>query len=156
MDDGMLTNDFKETDNILYDIRAIIETSQNQAYHAVNSALIRRNWLIGYRIAQEELKGQDRAEYGAQVIKQLSIELTELYGKGFTKSNLYSYCLFYKSFTEIFQTPSGKSERFLSWSHYAALLQVKDKTARDWYEKEAAEQTWSVRTLQRNISTRDN
>lgn len=153
MDDGMLTNDFKETDNILYDIRAIIETSQNQAYHAVNSALIRRNWLIGYRIAQEELKGQDRAEYGAQVIKQLSIELTELYGKGFTKSNLYSYCLFYKSFTEIFQTPSGKSERFLSWSHYAALLQVKDKTARDWYEKEAAEQTWSVRTLQRNIST---
>ena len=153
MDDGMLTNDFKETDNILYDIRAIIETSQNQAYHAVNSALIRRNWLIGYRIAQEELKGQDRAEYGAQVIKQLSIELTELYGKGFTKSNLYSYCLFYKSFTKIFQTPSGKSERFLSWSHYAALLQVKDKTARDWYEKEAAEQTWSVRTLQRNIST---
>lgn len=79
MDDGMLTNDFKETDNILYDIRAIIETSQNQAYHAVNSALIRRNWLIGYRIAQEELKGQDRAEYGAQVIKQLSIELMRNY-----------------------------------------------------------------------------
>ena len=41
----------------------------------------------------------------------------------------------------------------LSWSHYAVLLQVKDKEARDWYEKEAAEQTWSVRTLQRNISS---
>lgn len=50
-------------------------------------------------------------------------------------------------------TPSGKSVGLLSWSHYAALLQVKDKAARDWYEKEAAEQTWSVRTLQRNISS---
>ena len=47
------------------------------------------------------------------------------------------------------QPPVG----LLAWSHYAALLQVKDEEARDWYEKEAAEQTWSVRTLQRNIST---
>lgn len=153
----MSKNDFldtiQRTDDILYDIRAIIETSQNNAYKAVNHALIQRNWLIGYRITQEELNGQNRAEYGAEVIKRLSIELTELYGKGFTKSNLYSYSLFFKTFPQIFQTPSGKSERLLSWSHYAALLQVKDKTARDWYEKEAAKQTWSVRTLQRNIST---
>ena len=56
-------------------------------------------------------------------------------------------------YPEIFQTPSGKSVGLLSWSHYAALLQVKDEEARDWYEKEAAEQTWSVRTLQRNISS---
>lgn len=48
---------------------------------------------------------------------------------------------------------SGKSHGLLSWSHYAVLLQVKDKAARDWYEKEAAEQMWSVRTLQRNISS---
>ncbi|MDO4343772.1 MAG: DUF1016 N-terminal domain-containing protein [Eubacteriales bacterium] len=46
-----------------------------------------------------------------------------------------------------------KSQRLLSWSHYAVLLQVNDKKARAWYEKEAAEQTWSVRTLQRNISS---
>lgn len=153
----MSNNDFldtiQRTDDVLYDIRAIIETSQNNAYHAVNHALIQRNWLIGCRIAQEELNGQDRAKYGTEIIKRLSIELTELYGKGFTKSNLYNYCMFFKTFPQIFQTPSGKSERLLSWSHYAALLQVKDKTARDWYEKEAAEQTWSVRTLQRNIST---
>ena len=59
---------------------------------------------------------------------------------------------FQKSYyPEIFQTASGKSVSLLSWSHYAVLLQVKDKEARDWYEKEAAEQTWSVRTLQRNI-----
>lgn len=44
-----------------------------------------------------------------------------------------------------------KSVSLLSWSLMQVLLQVKDKEARDWYEKEAAEQTWSVRTLQRNI-----
>ena len=57
----------------------------------------------------------------------------------------------FKAYPQIFQTASGKSVSLLSWSHYAVLLQVKDKEARDWYEKEAAEQTWSVRTLQRNI-----
>lgn len=157
MTDNTLTDKIRETDDILYDIRAIIETSQNNAYHAVNAALIQRNWLIGYRIAQEELKGQDRAKYGAkygaEVIKKLADELTALYGKGFTKSNLYNFYIFFKTYPEIFQTTSGKFERLLSWSHYAALIQVKDEAARSWYEKEAAEQTWSVRTLQRNIST---
>jgi predicted nuclease of restriction endonuclease-like (RecB) superfamily len=56
-------------------------------------------------------------------------------------------------YPNIFQTVSGKSVKLLSWSHYAILLQVNDKEARDWYEKEAYSQTWSVRTLQRNISS---
>ena len=75
------------------------------------------------------------------------------YGKGYTKSNLYSFYSFYKTYPEIFQTVSGKSELLLSWSHYATLLQVKDEKSRKWYEKEAIEQTWSVRNLQRNISS---
>ena len=74
-------------------------------------------------------------------------------GKVFAKSNLYHFYSFYKEYPEIFQTPSGKSVGVLSWSHYVALLQVNDKTARNWYEKEALEQTWSVQTLQRNISS---
>ena len=117
--------------------------------------MIQRNWLIGYRIAEEELNGEERAEYGARIIKELSKELTNIYGKGFTKTNLYSFYSFYKCFPEIFHTLCGKSEPKypLTWSHYRTLLQVKDKTARSWYEKEAAEQTWSVRTLQRNISS---
>ncbi len=73
--------------------------------------------------------------------------------KGYTKSNLYSFYDFYKAYPEIFQTPSGKFEGLLSWSHYTVLLQVKDEKARLWYEKEAFEQTWSVRTLQRNVSS---
>lgn len=79
--------------------------------------------------------------------------LTAEYGKGFTKTNLYNFYSFYKEYPEIFQTVSGKSLTLLSWSHYAILLQVKDKQARDWYEKEAVSQAWSVRTLQRNVSS---
>ena len=61
--------------------------------------------------------------------------------------------MFYKTYPDIFHSLSGESFRVLSWTHYRVLLQVKDKAARDWYEKESLEQTWSVRTLQRNISS---
>lgn len=144
---------YQKSENILTDIQNIIETSQRQAYHAVDTILSQRNRLIGYRIAEEELKGENRAEYGAKVIKKLSHELTKLYGKGFTKTNLYNFYSFYRCFPEIFHTLCGKSQRVLSWSHYRVLLQVADSAARSWYEKEAYEQTWSVRTLQRNINT---
>ena len=144
---------FEKSDDILKDMCGIIESSRDRAYKAVNTALIQRNWLIGYRIAEEEVKGADRAEYGLGVIKKLAKELTAEYGKGFTKSNLYSLYSFYKAYPQIFQTASGTSLATLSWSHYAALLQVNDPAARAWYEQEAAQQTWSVRTLQRNISS---
>ncbi len=99
------------------------------------------------------MQGENRAEYGANVIIRLSKDLTDEYGKGFNKSNLYQFCEFYKSFPEIFHTACGKSAILLSWSHYRTLLQVYDKKACDWYMQEAISQTWSVRTLQRNISS---
>ncbi|MBP3731423.1 MAG: DUF1016 family protein [Mailhella sp.] len=134
-------------------MRNIIESSRAAAYHAVNIALVRRNWLIGRRIAEEEMNGQHRAEYGLKIIADLSRTLTKEYGKGFTKTNLYSFYSFYRCFPDIFHTPCGKSLPFLSWSHYRLLIQVKDPVARAWYERETIEQTWSVRTLQRNIYT---
>lgn len=143
---------YNHTANILSDVRSIIESAQIVAHHSINVALLQRNWLLGKRIAEEELQGKDRAEYGASIIKNLSKELTDIYGKGFTKSNLYSFYSFYKSFPQIFQSPIGKSP-FLSWTHYLTLLQVSDEQARKWYETEAANETWSVRTLQRNISS---
>lgn len=144
---------FSKTDDIVKDMREIIESSRDAAYKAVNTILVQRNWLIGYRIAEEGFRGGDRAEYGANIIVKLSKLLTAEYGKGFTKTNLYNFYSFYKEYPEIFQTLSGKSSKLLSWSHYAILLQVNDRQARAWYEKEAAEQTWSVRTLQRNVSS---
>lgn len=148
-----IMTDFEKTDDILNDMRGIINSARDTAYQAVNTALVQRNWLIGYRIAEEELNGEKRAEYGTEVIKKLSKELTEEYGKGFTKTNLYNFYLFYKTFPEIFHSPRGKSAPLLSWTHYRTLLQVKDSKARAWYEKEATDHTWAVRTLQRNIDT---
>ncbi len=153
VDQNNIMNTFVKTDDILKDMCGIIESSQKATYQAVNTALVRRNWLLGYRIASEEMQGEERAKYGADIVKKLAKELSAEYGKGFTKSNLYSFYAFYKTYPEIFQTLSGKSQRLLSWSHYAVLLQVNDEKARMWYEKEAVEQTWSVRTLQRNISS---
>ena len=144
---------YQKSENILSDIQNIIETSQQKAYHTVDIILSQRNWLIGYRIAAEEIDGLDRAEYGANIIKRLSKELTAKYGKGYDRSNLYHYLRFYKEFPQIVDTVRRQSHICLSWSHYRALLQVADPAARSWYEKEAYEQTWSVRTLQRNINT---
>lgn len=148
-----LLDGYTPTNDLLNDAKQIIEVSQKAAYRAVNLALVQRNWLLGYRIAQEELKGGDRSEYGKGIIKNLADELTAVYGKGFDFGSLYKYCRFYKLYPEILDSVSPKSGALLSWTHYRALLQVEDKTARDWYTKEAAEQTWSVRTLQRNISS---
>ena len=148
-----IMNIYQKSDNILSDIQNIIETSQRQAYHAVDTILSQRNWLIGYRISEEEMDGSDRAEYGANIIKKLSKELTAQYGKGYDRSNLYHCLRFYKEFSQIVDTACRQSHIRLSWSHYRALLQVADSDARSWYEKEAYEQTWSVRTLQRNINT---
>ena len=146
-------DNFVKTDDILKDMCGIIESSQKAAYQAVNTLLVQRNWLIGYRIAEEELGGDERSEYGLEVIKKISKELTQRYGKGYDRSNLYHCLKFYKTFPEIVDTACRQSGALLSWSHYRTLLQVKDPEARDWYEKESAEQTWSVRTLQRNISS---
>lgn len=131
----------------------IIEDARVRAYRQVNENLVRRNWELGQIIAEEELNGQDRAQYGASVIKELSKRLTATYGKGFTKTNLYSYVNFYNMFPQIFHTMCGKSATLLLWSHYRTLLQELNDEARQWYEAEAASQNWNVRTLQRNISS---
>ena len=94
---------------LLDDARQIIEAAQETAYRLADLTLVRRNWLLGQRISQEELGGADRANYGAETIIGLSQILTKEYGKGFTKTNLYTFVQFYKFFPNIFHTPCGKS-----------------------------------------------
>lgn len=144
---------YVKTGSVFEDACNIIETAQKVAYSAVNLTLVHRNWLLGKRIADEELNGESRAEYGAEVIKKLSKDLNAQYGRGYTKTNLYNFYSFYKMYPEIFHSESGKSNVKLSWTHYRVLLQVKDEIAREWYENEALRETWSVKALQRNISS---
>lgn len=143
---------YKNSGNLLKDAKGIIEQARQSAYRSVNVAMIQRNWMLGKRISEEILFGENRAEYGEEVIKNLSKEFTGIYGKGFTKSYLYNFMRFYKTFPDIFQSVIGKSE-LLTWTHYYLLLDVDDEAARNWYAHEAFTETWSVRTLRRNISS---
>ncbi len=146
--------DLKMSDDLLGDVCMVIDVAQEVAYRAINVSLIKRNWLIGYRIATEELKDKTRSEnYGLSIIKNLSKELSKKYGNGFSKTNLYRFYMFYKLYENIFPSLMGKTQNLLSWTHYSVLIQVLDDDARLWYEKEAIKETWSVRTLQRNISS---
>lgn len=149
-----ITIDYVKTADITTDVCQIIDIAQKTAFRAVNLALVQRNWLLGKRIAEEELISDKREDnYGLEIIKKLSKELTAKYGKGFTKTNLYMFYEFFKVYPDIFHSVSGKSFQILSWTHYRELLRVKDSKARAWYEQEAVRETWSVRTLQRNIET---
>ena len=86
------------------------------------------------------------------MVLSLAYELTALYGKGFDYSTLYKFVRFYKCFPQILDSASPQLER-LSWTHFRVLLQVNDEAAREWYAAEAATEAWSVKTLQRNISS---
>ena len=146
--------EYKKTENILDDAKSIIDSAKSYAIKSVNWTLVQRNWLLGERIAQEELKGENRAEYGKEVIKNLSKQLTEIYGSGFDRSNLYKYLQFYNEYPAIVDALSRQSYmKFLDWPHFRILLQEENKDARDWYASESVNENWSVRTLQRNISS---
>ena len=81
-------DNFVKTDDILRDMCGIIDSAHKAAYQAVNTALVQRNWLRGYRIASKEMQGEDRAKYEAEIIKKLAKEMSAEYGKGFTKTFL--------------------------------------------------------------------
>ena len=155
MNNNLLNLDINinNTKDIVNDVNEIINKSKQLVYQAIDLVLLQRNWLIGKRIYEEEIKDTRQENYGLEIIKLLSNSLTEKYGKGFSKSNLYSFYRFYKEYQNIFQSVIGKSLNILSWTHYSVLLSVSDLVAREWYEKEALEARWSVRTLQRNIDT---
>lgn len=144
---------YHQSSDILADARTIIDSAQAAARRAVNVTRVVRNWLLGRRIAEEELHGKGCADYGETIIRNLSRELTAAYGKGFTKTILYQFTQFYQLFPEIFHAVSGKSSLVLSWTHYRELLRVTEADARAGYAREAAEQAWSTRTLKRNIDT---
>ena len=128
-------------------IAQVLEQARGKAYRAVSSAMVYAYWEIGRRIVEEQ-GGQDRAAYGRALVKELSCRLTDDFGRGFNERNLWSMRKFYLAFSKM---NALRSE--LSWTHYRSLSRVANPEARAWYEREAAEQGWSSRTLDRNIST---
>lgn len=174
---------YNDEDNMLVnDLRSIVSKARSKAFAAVNYSLVERNWRIGQRIVEEEQNGASRAEYGKHVIEVASAALTKEFGKGFSETNIMNFKKFYLKFKELtipqtlseefkkqkHQTLSDESSllpqkgqtqpaqfelRLLPWSHYERLIRVEDKQAREWYAKEAFNEGWSYRTLNRNINT---
>ena len=143
---------YRNDGSLATDLGSIIEQAKGVVYRAVDTVLVYRNWLLGKRIAEEELKGAARAEYGKETMMQLSAALTAKYGKGFSFVSLYQFLAFFKKFP-ILNALRTKSGGVLGWYQYRTLLQVENPDAVRWYIDEAEAGTWSGRTLQRNISS---
>ncbi|MCT3833459.1 DUF1016 domain-containing protein [Elizabethkingia anophelis] len=133
------------------EIRNILAQARMKAYQSVNSVMVEAYWLIGKRIVEEEQNGKERAEYGEALLKNLSVALTKEFGKGFSSSNLRNFRQFYLTYSdpEICYTLCSK----LTWSHNRLIMRIDSNAARNYYLKEASEQNWSVRVLERHINT---
>lgn len=149
---------------VLSDVTELMEAARRAAARSVNAVMTATYWEIGRRIVELEQRGESRAEYGKQIIERLAKDLSDRFGRGFQKSNLFQMRAFYLTYPhierslsletispEIFQTLSGKFP--LPWSHYVKLLSVKSLEARTFYETEALRGGWSVRQLTRQINT---
>ena len=146
-----MANEITRYENVLSDIRNIINTGRNAAYAAANSAGLMTYWNIGKRIIEDEQNGAERAEYGKQLIKCLAEDLSYEYGSNYSKRNLEYYRKFYLLFPNI--EIVNACVHNLNWTHFRSLLRVPDEDARIWYMNEAAKEGWSSRTLDRNIGT---
>jgi hypothetical protein len=133
------------------DIKQILQDARQRAYGYINSAMVEAYWKIGERIVMQEQKGAERATYGEAVLKELSIALTTEFGKGFSYANLRNFRQFYLTYPDIKICYTVCSK--LTWSHNRLIMRLESPQARDFYLREAAENSWSVRILERNINT---
>ena len=162
--------------SIFGDVSSIIDEARQTAARSVNAVMTAAYWMIGQHIVEFEQGGKERAEYGTALVERLAVDLTERFGRGFSRQNIWQMRLFYQSYPpeQILQTLSGESEssenllpatsaessltsiasRFpLPWSAYVRLLSVKNINAREFYETEALRGGWSIRQLDRQINS---
>lgn len=135
-------------EDIYSKIKETLLLSRNQAYSAVNFAMVQAYWQIGRIIVEHEQNGNVRAYYGKAVLQELSSRLTKDFGKGFSVRTLQQMKKFYVTFPN---TNALRSQ--LTWTHYRLLLSVENEQARQWYMDEAIASAWSSRQLERQIST---
>lgn len=136
----------------------LVEEARQKVASVANIALVYTYYEVGRQIVEDEQKGKRRADYGKEVLKDLSAKLTERFGKGWSKRNLEEMRRFYLVYSQqIAQTVSAQSgdtkiihatDGFcLSWSHYLVLMRIEDSKERAFYEREAFEGRWSLRQL---------
>ena len=138
-----------ERSHLLSSILQVIQAAKQKAYRNTNAILLKMYWEIGRLIVEDEQEGKARASYGKEVLKNLSVQLTLQFGKGFDETNLSNIRKFYQSFPIL-----DALRQELSWTHYRILSRIEEVNLRNQYVKACAETGWDTRTLQRNIKTR--
>ena len=143
-----MNNTMPSSNSLYTQVSELIQEARKQVVSQVNTALLATYWNVGRLIVEDEQNSEHRAEYGKQVLKELSKRLTEAFGKGFSRANLQWMRLLYIKYP-ICQTLSSK----LSWSHYCELLGISDDAKRSFYEQECINARWSFRELKRQIDS---
>lgn len=140
-------NELENINPVFENIKNLVNKSKDKIYSAINREMISLYWNIG-KIILEIQDGDERATYGDEVLKKLSIKLTEEFGKGFSIRNLERMRKFYVCFS----IPTTLSSE-LSWSHYLEIIKIDDEYKRGFYINETINSRWSVREMQRQISS---
>ena len=133
----------KKLNKTYKEIEGLIEETRKRIYKTVNTEMVLLYWMVGKTIMGLQ-EGKERAQYGKKLLEDLSIMLTNKYGKGFSVDNLEKMRKFYNCYKN-----SATLSRNLTWSHYAELIKIKNKQERDFYMNESVNSNWDVRTLQR-------
>ena len=136
------------TSDIAQRIEALIAEARKRVVASVNTTMVYTYYEVGRIIVEDEQQGEQRAEYGKALLKDLSKQLTKKFGKGFSAQNLANMRQFYLIYSQqpIFQTPSRKSPEFtLSWSHYVRLMRMENPEERRFYEIEATQNNWRIK-----------
>jgi predicted nuclease of restriction endonuclease-like (RecB) superfamily len=138
------------SNNFYQEIKELLYSAKNKVYQTINTTMTQTYFQIGKRIVEEEQGGESRAEYGKSLLKLLSVQLSNEFGKGFSVDNLENMRKFYLAFQKS-ETVSRKFE--LSWSHYIFLTRIENIDERNFYEIESIENSWSLRELKRQFDT---
>lgn len=128
-------------------IKRILSEARNKVYQTANFAMVEAYWNIGRSIVEQQA-GKEKAEYGVRFIEELSKQMTNDFGKGFTVANLKNMRQFYLTFPKSYALRSE-----LSWTHYRLLMRVENEEARQFYTEEAIKSNWSTRQLERQINS---
>ncbi|MCL2141308.1 MAG: PDDEXK nuclease domain-containing protein [Methanimicrococcus sp.] len=142
-------SDLQNTNTVFYnDMKEIILNARSNAVHSVEYTRMMMYWHLGERIFIEEQRGQDRAEYGEYLIKNLSKELENEFGSGFTHTQLTRARKFYRLYKD-----ASKVHSQLNWSQYRMLIAIEDDDKREYYELEASNHAWTGREMERQINS---
>jgi len=144
------------SNSIVEKIAHLLNEARNRVLQTVNHTMVLTYYEIGRMIVDEEQYGKERAEYGSQLLTELSQSLTKEFGKGFSVTNLKQMRQFYVIYSKNITVEKGQtvSDEFkLSWSHYLKLMRIDNVIERKFYEIESFKNNWSLRELDRQYNS---